>query len=89
MTKKARTSPALAVRVRRARLAKSLTQAKLGELAHIHHETICRIECARRDPSLASLVRLANALDVSTDYLLNREPIDQILNKMSTPRTSP
>jgi transcriptional regulator with XRE-family HTH domain len=61
----------LASRLRQVRRAKDQTQQELGELAKINYTTISRIESGEAKQVYADTVRdLAEALQVSTDYLL-------------------
>ncbi|SMB98015.1 Helix-turn-helix [Thermanaeromonas toyohensis ToBE] len=60
----------LGERLRKAREAKGLTQAQLGALLNVSDATINRYEKGQRSPDPEMLVKLAEALNVSTDYLL-------------------
>ena len=42
----------------------------LSELCGLSSDAIRRYECGEAEPSLASLIRIADFFDVSTDYLL-------------------
>ncbi len=55
------------------REARGLTQASLGGKAGIAPASISHFETGQRVPSLESLVKLADALQVSTDAVLGRE----------------
>lgn len=57
-------------RVRRARSAKHYTGEKVAELCNINDSYYRKVECGHRDPSLALVLDLCTALDVSPDYLL-------------------
>jgi len=57
-------------RVEAARRRCRLSQAELGERTGLHQSAVAYFEAGRRVPSTPNLVRLAQALDVSTDYLL-------------------
>jgi transcriptional regulator with XRE-family HTH domain len=59
----------LAERVSAARQRAGLTQAELAEATGVTDETISRIERGRYEPAVSTLFRLAEALDVSLDYL--------------------
>ena len=59
-------------RLREARKANSLTQEELAEKADISRGLVSRYESGAVIPTVDVLVSLANALDVSTDYLLGR-----------------
>ena len=58
------------------REVRNLTQAELGSRAGMSAAAISHFETGQRAPSLESLVRLADALQVSTDELLGRASIE-------------
>jgi transcriptional regulator with XRE-family HTH domain len=57
-------------RLRQLRKQKDLSQTELGELVDLHYTHIGRYERGSSKPSAAALGRLADALGVSTDYLM-------------------
>ncbi|MCU7860698.1 MAG: helix-turn-helix domain-containing protein [Candidatus Thiodiazotropha sp. (ex Lucinoma kastoroae)] len=57
-------------RLRSLRKQKNLSQTELGKLARLHYTHIGRFERGTSRPSGDTLKRLADALDVSSDYLL-------------------
>jgi transcriptional regulator with XRE-family HTH domain len=59
-------------RLHKCRELRDLTQARLAELANIPTASISHFENGVRFPSGESIRRLADALNVSTDYLLGR-----------------
>lgn len=59
-------------RLRKARELRDWNQAQLGEKACMPASSIAHFETGTRKPSFESLRRLANALVVTTDYLLGR-----------------
>ncbi len=63
-------------RLTAAREAKSLTKQKLGEVVGVHHSQIGRYEKGEASPAAEVLKKMANALDVSTDYLMNGTTAD-------------
>lgn len=65
---------AVGARIRDARHFKGMTQAELGGACWLIESAICHYETARRMPSAANLVRLSEALEVSTDYILGLAP---------------
>lgn len=65
-------------RIRKAREKKGWTQSYLGELLESDGKYISRIELGKSKPSLEFLVKLANALGKSTDYLL-QDSVDYML----------
>ena len=60
----------IASRIKLARLNKSLSQGQLGELIGVSDATICNYEKGSRKPSIEKIVAIANALNVTIDYLL-------------------
>jgi len=60
----------LGARLRELRLAAGLTQAELARRTGIHRPNIARVEAGRHTPSLETLARIANAIGVSTTYVL-------------------
>jgi transcriptional regulator with XRE-family HTH domain len=62
--------------LRALREQRQLTQGELGARAGIAAAAISHFETGQRVPSLDSLVKLGDALDVPIDILLGREPAD-------------
>jgi len=60
-----------AQRLKKARIDKGLSQTELGNLAGIHYTQVGRYENKGAQPSAEILSKLANALGVSSDYLIN------------------
>jgi transcriptional regulator with XRE-family HTH domain len=58
--------------LKKTREIRGLTQAELGHRAGMAGAAVSHFETGQRAPSLDSLVKLADALDVSTDQLLGR-----------------
>jgi transcriptional regulator with XRE-family HTH domain len=59
-------------KIKELRELRRFTQADLGERAGMGAASISHFETGQRTPSLDSLVRLADALDVTADVLLGR-----------------
>jgi transcriptional regulator with XRE-family HTH domain len=59
-------------RIRRRRMALGWTQQELAKATGIPYPTLSRIEHGEQSMHYERVVDLADALDVSTDYLLNR-----------------
>jgi transcriptional regulator with XRE-family HTH domain len=59
-------------RLRAARELRNLSQAELAEKAGLQPSAISHFEGENRSPSFDNLKRLADALDVTTDYLVGR-----------------
>jgi transcriptional regulator with XRE-family HTH domain len=52
------------------RKRRGLTQAQLGAASGLNRTAISHFEAGRREPNLPNLVRLAEALGITTDHLL-------------------
>jgi len=65
---------ALQSNLREFREMRGLTQAGLGDRSGIAAAAISHFETGQRVPSLESVVKLADALDISIDTLLGRGP---------------
>lgn len=65
------TTTGFADRLRALRKQKNLSQTELGKLAELHYTHIGRFERGTSRPSSDTLKRLADALEVSSDYLLD------------------
>lgn len=61
-------------RVKKARLAKGLTQAQLGAIVGCSNNHISHVEVGQTKLSLTLLLRLAQALEQSCDYFLMDTP---------------
>lgn len=61
-------------RLRKARQDRSLSQSELAERAGFQPSAISHFETGTRAPSFDNLRKLADALGVSIDYLLGRQP---------------
>ena len=60
------------VRLRQARELRGWSQGDIAERAGMPASSIAHFESGSRRPSFDSLRRLANALEISSDYLLGR-----------------
>jgi transcriptional regulator with XRE-family HTH domain len=58
-------------RLKQARLDKKLSQQELEKISKVHYTNIGRYERGEAKPSAEVLKRLAEALDISTDFLFN------------------
>lgn len=52
------------------RIARGLTQQQLADRSGIYLSTLSRWECGHRSPTVANLMKIAIALDVSIEDLL-------------------
>ena len=60
----------LGERIKMERLNKKLTQEKLAEMANLSVSFLGQIERGDRKPSLETVVKISNVLDISVDILL-------------------
>ncbi len=60
-------------RLRKERDAKKLSQAELADKTGFQPSAISHFESGRRSPSFDNLKRLADALNVTIDYLIGRK----------------
>jgi transcriptional regulator with XRE-family HTH domain len=60
------------LRLRAARDLRELSQLELAARAHLQQAAVSHYESGARRPSLRNLRRLAEALEVTTDYLVGR-----------------
>jgi len=82
-------SNTFAERLKKARELRNWNQQELATKAKLQVTAISHFETGNRSPSFANLRRLADALSVTTDYLLGRdgkprlagEQIDQLFRK--------
>jgi transcriptional regulator with XRE-family HTH domain len=61
----------IGLRIKESRLQKQISQAELAERIDLSASYISHIETAKKQASLESLVRIANALEVTVDHMLN------------------
>ena len=59
--------------LRYARMQRKMTQQSLADAVHLALRSYQCYEQGTREPSLHMLVKLADALQVSTDFLLGRD----------------
>ena len=60
-------------RLKELRLKKGLTQTELGEKVGVKQNTFTNWEKSKREPSFENLIKLADLLEVSLDWLFGRE----------------
>ena len=61
----------LAERLKKGRKAKGISQQALAELAQVHYTNVGKYERGEANPSAAVLNRIAQALELSPDFLIN------------------
>ena len=62
-------------RIKTARLKKNLSQEQLGLLVGVSDVSICGYEKGIRKPTIDKLIKLAETLDVTLEYLLAKDKI--------------
>lgn len=67
------------MRLKEIRKKRGITQLKLAMDLNISQNTISRYETGEREADYATLIRLADYFNVSTDYLLERTNNPNIL----------
>lgn len=72
MSKEPLPSEVFSERLKKARDLRSLDQARLAEISGLPSSSISHFEAGSRKPSFENLRRIANALAVTTDFLLGR-----------------
>ena len=68
--------------LKRIRNEKNITQVRLSIAAEVSQETISAYESGKAMPSVDTLIKIADFLDVSIDYLLDRTD-NPLINRMS------
>lgn len=71
-------------RIRAARKANGLTMKNLGKIIGVAESTVSMYETGKREPDNATLIKIANTLNVSVDYLLGHSDSDTIKNQQSS-----
>lgn len=61
-------------RIAQLRRSKGLSQAALAQALGLSTSAIAMYEQGRREPSVSTIIALADALDVTIDYLLTGQP---------------
>ena len=60
-------------RLKQLRQKKGLTQKDIADLVHVNRVTYTNWEKGKREPSFENLIKLADLLEVSLDWLFGRE----------------
>ncbi len=59
-------------RLKELRVSKKMSQAQLAHILNVSGNTICSWEKDKQEPSLETLVRLSEIMEVSVDYLVGK-----------------
>jgi transcriptional regulator with XRE-family HTH domain len=70
-------------RLKQARLKKGLSQSELCKLLGIHVTNISRYERGENKPTTEVLTKIANALDITTDFLMDGSIDDKAKDAIS------
>ena len=74
-------------RIRELREDNDLTQTYMAKLLNLNQRTYSRYETGEHEISLASLSKIADFYNVSTDYLLDRTDIKKPYPKSKLPKS--
>ena len=67
------------------RKSRKLTQSQFADMMGVSQATVTFWENGKREPDLATVVKLADFYDVSTDYLLGRDNVTVTLKAGAAP----
>lgn len=70
-------------RIKELRKKRNITQIRLSVATEVSQETISAYENGRAEPKMEKLVRIADFLNTTTDYLLERTDNDAPLNEVT------
>ena len=76
MSRAKNTGNALQINLRTFRDLRGLTQAQMGERSGVGAASISHFETGQRTPTIETLIKLSDALNVTVDALLGRAPIE-------------
>lgn len=79
------------IRIKEIRKAKKITAKQLADFVNVAESTMSLYENGKREPDYETLIRIAEYLDVSVDYLLCRPTILNITDKITvaSPKEKP
>ena len=70
------TSNTLRINLRKFRKLRGMTQTQMGARSAVGAASISHFETGQRTPTIETLIKLADALNVTVDVLLGRAPIE-------------
>lgn len=76
MSRTSTASESVRTNLRKFRVLRRLTQTEMGTRAAVGAASISHFETGQRTPTIETLVKLADALDVTVDALLGRAPVE-------------
>ena len=77
------------IRLKILREKAGLSQAELAQRLGIAQSTVGGWESGKREPNFAMLLTLSNFFQVSSDFLLGQEPLEEVLESDSAPGKAP
>ena len=73
--------------LKKMRMKRKVTQVKLAEIANVTQETISAYESGKAYPSVETLIKIADFLNTSTDYILDRIENDEPIKNTTIKNT--
>ena len=73
--------------LKKMRIKRKVTQVKLAEIANVTQETISAYESGKAYPSVDTLIKIADFLNTSTDYILGRIENDEPIKNTTIKNT--
>lgn len=73
-------------RIQAIREARGITRSVLVEVTGCHYRDILRWETSTHEPKVSTLKKIADALNVSLDYLVAGDELSEILSKKDDAR---
>lgn len=73
--------------LKKMRIKRKVTQVKLAEIANVTQETISAYESGKAYPSVETLIKIADFLNTSTDYILDRIENDEPIKNTTIKNT--
>ncbi|PEM35892.1 helix-turn-helix domain-containing protein [Bacillus pseudomycoides] len=73
--------PILSIRIKELRKERKWSQKELGEKVDVSESFVSKVESGKKQPSREVTTKIAEVLNVTTDYLLGRSD-EEVLNEM-------
>lgn len=73
-------------KIHRIREERGITRNELAENVGCHYREILRWETSTQEPKASTLKKIADALNVSLDYLVTEDEFTEMLTKKDDPR---
>ena len=73
-------------RIQAIREARGITRSVLAEVIGCHYRDILRWETSTHEPKVSTLKKIADALNVSLDYLAAEDEFSEVLSKKNDAR---